>query len=269
MKKTGIVFGIAAFLCMCAFLAVPAVAAADGARNGPPCGDHITGTLDKLEEQGYDVSAIRAAVESGDMETARDLLQQLMSANPDARPPQGAGRGNGERMAGMLDELASDGYDVSAIQAAIAAGDLETAHTLMQEFMAANPEAIPARGEGPGQPNGEIITKMLDKLEEQGYDVSAIRAAVESGDMETARDLLQEFMSANPDARPPQGAGTGNGERMTGMLDKLEEQGYDVSAIRAAVESGDMETARDLLQQFMSANPDARPPRGNARGGGN
>jgi hypothetical protein len=87
--------------------------------------------------------------------------------------------------------------------------------------------------------------------------------------METARDLLQEFMSANPDARPPQGAGRGNGERMTGMLDKLEEQGYDVSAIRAAVESGDMETARDLLQEFMSANPDARPPRGNAPGGGN
>jgi ABC-type branched-subunit amino acid transport system substrate-binding protein len=50
----------------------------------------------------------------------------------------------------MLDKLTSDGYDVSAIQAAVAAGDFRTARTLMQEFIAANPDAVPARGDGPG-----------------------------------------------------------------------------------------------------------------------
>lgn len=88
MKKTGIVIGIAAFLCMCALLAVPAVAAFTGNQNGPAGGDRMAGALDKLGEQGYDVSAIRAAVESGDMETARELMQEFMSANPDARPPR-------------------------------------------------------------------------------------------------------------------------------------------------------------------------------------
>ena len=130
MKKTGIVFGIAAFLCMCALLAVPAVAAFTGNQNGPAGGDRMAGALDKLGEQGYDVSAIRAAVESGDMETARELMQEFMSANPDARPPQGAGPGNGERMIGMLDKLGEQGYDVSAIRAAVESGDMETAREL-------------------------------------------------------------------------------------------------------------------------------------------
>jgi hypothetical protein len=43
------------------------------------------------------------------------------------------------------------------------------------------------------------------------------------------------------------------------MLDKLEEQGYDVSAIRAAVESGDTDTARTLMQQFMEEHRDEMP----------
>jgi hypothetical protein len=42
-----------------------------------------------------------------------------------------------------------------------------------------------------------------------------------------------------------------NGDRMIRHMDRLEEQGYDISAIRAAVESGDTETARTLMQQFM------------------
>ena len=44
--------------------------------------------------------------------------------------------------------------------------------------------------------------KMLDNLTAQGYDVSAIRAAVTSGDYKTAMTLMQEFRTANPDAFP-------------------------------------------------------------------
>ena len=117
---------------------------------------------------------------------------------------------NGDRLSGMLDKLASDGYDVSAIQAAVAAGDLETARTLMKEFIAANPDAVPARGDGRGQPTGEMITKVLDKVTSDGYDVSAIQAAVAAGDLETAHTLMQEFIAANPDAMPARGDGQGH-----------------------------------------------------------
>jgi len=60
--------------------------------------------------------------------------------------------------------------------------------------------------EGTGQSGPE---KILDNLTEQGYDVSAIRTAVTTGDFETAHTLMQEFRTAHPDAvpTPPKGAG--------------------------------------------------------------
>jgi DNA-binding GntR family transcriptional regulator len=46
---------------------------------------------------------------------------------------------------------------------------------------------------------------------------------------------------------------------MTGLLDRIEEQGYDMSDIRDAIESGDMESARMLLDQFMQEHGDDLP----------
>jgi len=56
-----------------------------------------------------------------------------------------------ERMTQLLDNLTARGYDVSAIRAAVESGEATTAHTLMQEFRTANPDAFPARGNGPGK----------------------------------------------------------------------------------------------------------------------
>ena len=89
--------------------------------------------------------------------------------------------------------------------------------------------------EGTGQFGPE---KILDNLTAQGYDVSAIRTAVTTGDFETAHTLMQEFRTAHPDAvpTPPEGAGKGpmkgepKGDRMILLLDNLTAQGYDVSS---------------------------------------
>jgi len=103
--------------------------------------------------------------------------------------------------------------------------------------------------------DGNRLAGHLDRLEEQGYDVSSIRAAIENGDSETARTLVRQFMEEHGDELdfpvPPHG-----GNRMAATLDRLEEQGYDVSAIRAALENGDGETARTLMQQFMEEHGD-------------
>ena len=112
--------------------------------------------------------------------------------------------------------------------------------------------------------------KMLDNLTAQGYDVTAISTAMTTGDYQTARTLLQEFRTAHPDVFPIRGEGTGRdlmtgpakGERMLQMLDNLTAQGYDVSAISAAVTSGDYQTAQTLMEEFRTAHPDAFPVRG-------
>jgi len=123
----------------------------------------------------------------------------------------------------MLTNLTAQGYDVSAISAAVTSGDTKTAMTLLKEFRTAHPEAFPARGDGSGkssltnQTQEERMTRLLDNLTAKGYDVSAIRAAVESGDTATTHTLMQEFRTANPDAFPTRGDGPGKGH--------LEQQG--------------------------------------------
>jgi hypothetical protein len=56
-----------------------------------------------------------------------------------------------------------------------------------------------------------VSEKLLANLTAQGYDVSAISAAVTSGDYKTAMTLLQEFRTAHPDALPAHPQGTGRG----------------------------------------------------------
>jgi hypothetical protein len=60
------------------------------------------------------------------------------------------GEGKGDRILLMLDNLTAKGYDVAAIRTAVTTGDFGTAHTLMQEFRTAHPDAFPDRGEGAG-----------------------------------------------------------------------------------------------------------------------
>ncbi|UUX93651.1 hypothetical protein [Methanoplanus endosymbiosus] len=144
------------------------------------------------------------------------------------------------------------------------------------------PVSADGNSAGMGNNKGEMMTNHLDSLEEQGYDVSDIRAALESGDNETARELMKAFMDEHEgELTPPEGAGKREngaasgeaGDRMSSHLDKLEEQGYDVSDIRAALESGDRETARELMKAFMDGHegeltpPEGAGERGNGRGG--
>ncbi len=129
------------------------------------------------------------------------------------------GQPDGERMLLMLDNLTAQGYDVSDIRTAVTTGDFKTAHTLMQEFRTANPDAFPSlangtsRGPVTGQVPGERILGMLDNLTAKGYDVTAIRTAAESGNYTTAMTLLREFRTANPDAFPACANGAGAGTR--------------------------------------------------------
>jgi hypothetical protein len=111
------------------------------------------------------------------------------------------------------------------------------------------------------------LTNILTNLTAKGYDVSAVSAAVSSGEYRNASTLLQQFRTAHPDAFPIHAPGafkgrmTGPamGERMSQMLTNLTAKGYDVSAISAAVSSGDYRNASTLLQQFRTAHPDAFP----------
>lgn len=108
-----------------------------------------------------------------------------------------------------------------------------------------------------------------DRLEEQGFDVSGIWSAIKAGDLKTAGTLIQQSPAKHTHQLPAVIGNTTEGKpglRMTVQPGRLEEQGYDISAIRAAEEAGDQETVMTLMQQFMEehkqelhAVPEGRP----------
>jgi hypothetical protein len=146
------------------------------------------------------------------------------------QPPADGTPGNCSRMDGLLNLLEARGYEVSAIASALASGDMAGVHTLMDEFRDANADAFPlphadymagnsSRIELPVPPIGDRpeggrgISRLLDTLEEQGYEVSAIQSATASGDITSARTLMQQFVDANQIERPapPADGMAGNG----------------------------------------------------------
>jgi hypothetical protein len=134
----------------------------------------------------------------------------------------------------------------------------------------ANASAMTQQGTGNhfNHNGGQFVSeKLLSNLTAKGYDVSAISAAVTSGDNTTAMTLIKEFRTAHPDAFPAHAKRTGmgpmngqvQGQRMSQMLSNLTAKGYNVSAIGAAVTSGDYATATTLMKEFRTAHPDAFP----------
>lgn len=97
MKTPKLYFGALALSCVIALVIGTAGAAAVSGTDSSCSGTTIAHggpvkMLDRLEEQGYDVSVIRALVESGDNATAHILMQQFMEAHRDELPRPGAGR---------------------------------------------------------------------------------------------------------------------------------------------------------------------------------
>ncbi|MDD1653068.1 MAG: tetratricopeptide repeat protein [Methanomicrobiales archaeon] len=279
MQWKRIALGMMVILCMFTVYQAGALdtAAGQGRNTGdgrPGHGQGITAILDRLETQGYDVSAIRAAMDSGDLETARTLLDRFREEHPYAFPGPAGSPAVGvpvdaDRISGILERLKEEGLDISEIQSALDNESLDTAMKLLRKFMEEHREELGMPDRVPPGDGDEAnhMTLLLEKLEEQGYEVAAIRAAVETGDTDTARTLLGQFREEHPDAFPGTagrhgGGGPMNADRITVLLEKLAEKGYDVTAIQAVIDGGDLESARTLLRQFMEEHRDELPKPG-------
>lgn len=107
-----------------------------------------------------------------------------------------------------------------------------------------------------GPPNGGF-DKMVQNLSEQGFDVSIIQAAIDSGDNDTARILLDEFYVAHPEAKPKRPEM--NVEQLGKIIQELKEKEKDVASIEAALADGNVNDAQVLLNEFWKNNPDERP----------
>lgn len=115
-------------------------------------------------------------------------------------------------------------------------------------------ETVP--GQGHGAP-GNII----DKLEEQGVDVSAPKTAIANNDQAALKTWLDSYRESHPrnqtasETRP----------LLSDIISRLANQGVDVSAAKTAIANNDTSALKAWLDQFRAAHNGEM--RGNTTGG--
>ncbi len=207
--------------------------------------------IDKLETQGVDVSAARTAIQNGDTAALKSWLDAYRGANPRnitanrVRPVPGD----------IIDKLEKQGVDVSSAKTAIQNGDTAALKSWLDAYREANPRNLTANQDRP------LPGKIIDKLEQQGVDVSAARTAIQNGDTAALKSWFDAHREANPRNI------TANQDRPVpgDIIDKLEKQGVDVSAAKTAIQNGDTAALKSWLEDFRASHADEIP--GNKKGG--
>jgi DNA-binding transcriptional MerR regulator len=267
MTMRSIAAGCIFILCFSAILAVPVMAVSSFAGNGNGLS---TTLLDKLNQQGYDISEIRVALDNGDNETAENLMHEFIQDHPDVFPEHKGPAGNttdtSSRMLELLDNLEQTGYDISEIRTAVQNGDNETVHTLMQQLREAHPEVFPEHkgSRGNTTDTSSRMPVLLDNPEQTGYDISTIRTAIQNGENETVHALMQQFQKPPREAFNDLGVPVRNTTDRAPppqpvLPDRTGKEGYNVSAINPAVQTGDNRPVHNMMQQYQKANPDTVP----------
>ena len=144
--------------------------------------DRMKETLQNLTDKGYDVSQIQTAMDSGNSDNVRTMMNQFWQQHPETRPQVSL-----DRVKQSVQNLSAKGYDISQIQVAIDRGDTTNASTLLNQFWQAHPEARPTFNSDPTQ-----IKSRIDHLKQQGIDVAEIQQVYDSGDMNKTRDLIRQ-----------------------------------------------------------------------------
>ena len=101
-----------------------------------------------------------------------------------------------------------------------------------------------------GTCEGERIQFALQKMAENGIDITDLETALENGDMEAVRAFMQE----NRPADAPDGAPMMNEEHAQQMIQRMQENGIDTSDLETALENGDMEGVRAFMQENRPDN---------------
>jgi len=197
MKKQGIFIG-ALGVCVVVALVVGFAGAAvvtphlfgKTARNEttPGQGHGIPGDfIEKLEQQGVDVSAAKTAIQNGDTAALKSWLNAYRDANPSNQT------GNLDRPGPekIIDTLEQQGVDVSAAKTAIQNGDTAALKSWLNAYRDANPRNQTGNLDRPGP------EKIIDTLEQQGVDVSAAKTAIQNGDTAALKSWIDAARSSH------------------------------------------------------------------------
>lgn len=90
---------------------------------------------------------------------------------------------------------------------------------------------------------------MIARLEQEGIDVTEVKAALENGDT----DAVKEWLAMQ--GRPGRDAMNGTPD-FAALIARLEQEGIDVTEVKAALENGDT----DAVKEWLDAQRSERQP---------
>jgi len=96
--------------------------------------------------------------------------------------------------------------------------------------------------------------KIIGRLEQQGVDVTEALTALQKGDTAAVKAWLTSFFEAHKckmaHARPIRDPGA--------VISRLEQQGVDVTEVKAALQNHDMASVKAWLDPYLRAHKDAK-----------
>jgi DNA-binding transcriptional MerR regulator len=261
MNTQGFVAGPLSVLCVIALVmgtAGAAVIATTGSAsdNGAkPAHQHLSpeSIINHLEEQGVDVAEAKTAFQNGDTEA----LKAWLEAHRPERP-EGAGRSppdltNPTSQEKIITRLEERGVDVTEVKTLLQDGDSAAVQVWLEAYFQANrPERPDASGRSP--PDLTDPTKqqeIITRLEERGVDITEVKTLLQNGDTEAVTAWLEAHRPEGSGRSPPDLSDPVQEQK---IIDKIGEQGVDVSEVETDLQNGDTTAVQAWLESYLHSH---------------
>jgi hypothetical protein len=168
--------------------------------------------------------------------------------------PQPTGAGNLKNRAGqfapdkIIGRLEQQGVDLTEVRTALQNGDTATVKAWLKSYFEAH------KGEMAGHRQSPDLQTIITHLEQKGVDVTEVKAALQNGDTGAVKAWLEAYRQTQKNTRA-QGNGHFGPEKIIG---RLEQQGVDVTEVKAALQIHDTASVKAWLDAYLKAHPDEK-----------
>jgi DNA-binding transcriptional MerR regulator len=260
MDTQGLIAGPLSVLCIIALVmgtasaaVITATASTSSTSTGPfhkhPSPESL---ISFLEQQGVDVSEVKAALQDGDTEAVHAWLE----AHRPTRP-EGAGRSPPDladpaRQQEIITRLEEKGVDVTEAKTALQNGDTDAVKAWLE---AHRPEKPDGTGRAPPDLSDPVkLQEIITRLEEKGVDVTGLKTAFQDGDTEAVKAWLEAHRPAKPEGAGRSPPDLSDPVQEPKIIDRLEERGVDITEVEADLQAGDTTAVQTWLETYLHSH---------------
>jgi DNA-binding transcriptional MerR regulator len=260
MDTQGLIAGPLSVLCIIALVmgtasaaVITATASTSSTSTGPfhkhPSPESL---ISFLEQQGVDVSEVKAALQDGDTEAVHAWLE----AHRPTRP-EGAGRSPPDladpaRQQEIITRLEEKGVDVTEAKTALQNGDTDAVKAWLE---AHRPEKPDGTGRAPPDLSDPVkLQEIITRLEEKGVDVTGLKTAFQDGDTEAVKAWLEAHRPAKPEGAGRSPPDLSDPVQEQKIIDRLEERGVDITEVEADLQAGDTTAVQTWLETYLHSH---------------